>query len=343
MKKTIILIILLVLIIPSVSMGQDNLRIQYLIDRGLVSGDADTGDLRLMETINRAEVAKMVVMSQGKEEIARSLKILQSPFIDMDSNNWANGYVNVAAVEGIIDGYPEKTFIPDNDITYAEVITIMVRILGGLEELDDENVSWEIPYIKKAMEIGILDDIEIIDVKEKAIREKVFEIVYNTIKVEEGRNYESYKGMVVRSISGLEVEIKKLDSEKNETEIIFIPRRLADPNSLLGMVIEVSKDSDNYVRDLSIDDSYTYIKGVPIFKEDSVLVNHRSYDISELEVYHNGKKYQYVDYYKEMTDAETGFTIETVRGTAIDKKLIYLDSHAANNTELVEETGVDTN
>lgn len=343
MKKIIILIILLVLIIPSISVGQDNLRIQYLMDRGLVSGDADTGDLRLMDTINRAEVAKMVVMSQGKEEIAKSLKMLKSPFIDIDSNNWANGYVNVAAVEGIIAGYPEKTFIPDNDITYAEVITIMVRVLGGLDETDNENVSWEIPYMMKAMEIGILDDIEIIDIKEKAIREKVFEIVYNTIEIEENRNFYSYRGMVVRSIGGLEVEIKKLDSENSELEIISIPRRLADTKSLLGMVIEVSKDADNYVREMSIDENYTYIKGAPIFKEDSVLVNHRLYDVSELEVYHNGKKYQYVDYYKEMTDEKIGFTIETVRATAIDKKLIYLDSYTDNNTELVDETGVDTN
>ena len=177
------------------------------MDRGLITGDADTGNLRLMDPINRAEVAKMVVMSQGKEEIAKSLKMLQSPFIDMDSNNWANGYVNVAAIEGIIAGYPEGTFIPDNDITYAEVITIMVRVLGGLDEPDDPTVSWEIPFIKKAMEIGILDEIEIIDYTEKAIREKVFEIVYNTMKIEESRSYESYKGMVVRKISGLEVEI----------------------------------------------------------------------------------------------------------------------------------------
>jgi hypothetical protein len=44
-----------------------------------------------------------------------------------------------------------------------------------------------------------------------------------------------------------------------------------------------------------------------------------------------------------MTDEKTGFAIETVRATAIDKKLIYLDSYADNNTELVDETGVDTN
>lgn len=330
MKKVIILIILLVLLIPSVSVGGDNLRIQYLMDRGLVSGDADTGDLRLTDPINRAEVAKMVVVAQGKEEIAKSLRMLQGPFIDMDSNNWANGYVNVAAVEGIIAGYPEGTFGPENDITYAEVITIMVRVLGGLNESYDESVSWEIPYIKKAIEIGILEDVEIIDVKEKAIREKVFEIVYNTIKIEESRNYESYKGIVIRSISGLEVEVKKLDTENEEIEIISIPRRLGLAKDLLGRVIEISKDRDNYVRELSVDDSYTYLKGVPIFKEDSILINHRLYDISEAEVYHNGEKYNYKDYYEEMIHEDTGFTVDSVKATVIDKKIIYLDSYDTN-------------
>lgn len=331
MKKVIVLIILLVLIIPSTSVGQDNLKIQYLMDRGLVSGDADTGDLRLLDPINRAEVAKMVVVAQGKEEIAKSLQMLQSPFIDMDSNNWANGYVNVAAVEGIIAGYPERTFISGNDITYAEVITIMVRVLGGLDDSEQATESWELPYIKKAMEIGILDDIEIIDHREKAIRERVFEIVYNTIKIEESRNYENYKGMVIRNISGIEVEIKRMDSENGETEIISIPRRLGDTNSFLGFVIDISKDKDNYVRDLSIDDSYTYIEGIPVFKVDSLLVNHRVYDISDLEVYHNGKKYQYEEYYKNMIDEEIGFSIEFVRGTAKDKKLLFLGNTGSVN------------
>ena len=341
MKKVIALIILLILIIPSVSIAEDNLRIQYLLDRGLISGDADTGDLRLKDPINRGEVAKMVVVAQGNEEIAKSLKMLESPFIDMDFNNWSNGYVNAAAVQGIIDGYPEKTFISENDITYAEVITIMVRVLGGLDESEGVTESWELPYINKAMEIGILNEIEIIDYKEQAIRERVFEIVYNTIKIEEDRNYESYKGMVVGNLSGLRVEIEKIDSENNETEIISIPRRLGDTTNLLGMVIDINKDKENYVRDITIDNSYSYIYGTPTFDENELLINHRSYDISNPLVYHNGKKYEYKDYYEKLAESESGFNCDFARVTLKDKNVLFLDSYSFESVGLANGISKD--
>lgn len=341
MKKVIILIILLILIIPSVSIAEDNLRVQYLLDRGLISGDGGTGDLRLYDPINRGEVAKMVVVAQGNEEIAKSLKMLESPFIDMDFNNWSNGYVNAAAVQGIIDGYPDKTFISENHITYAEVITIMVRVLGGLDKSEGATESWELPYINKAMEIGILDEIEIIDFKEEAIRERVFEIVYNTIKIEEDRNYESYKGMVVRNISGLKVEIEKIDSENKETEIISIPRRLGDTTNLLGMVIDINMDKENYVRELSIDNSYSYVYGSPTFEEDELLINHRSYDISNPLVYHNGKKYDYKDYYEKLADNEVEFNCDFARVTLKDKNVLFLDSYSFESVGLVNGISKD--
>lgn len=341
MKKVIVLIILLILIIPSVSIAEDNLRIQDILDRGLISGDADTGNLRLEDPINRGEVAKMVVVAQGNEEIAKSLQMLESPFIDMDFNNWSNGYVNAAAVQGIIDGYPEKTFVPANDITYAEVITIMVRVLGGLDGLEESTESWELPYINKAMEIGILDEIEIIDYKEPAIRERVFEIVYNTIKIEEDRNYESYKGMVVSKISGLKVEIEKIDSENNETETISIPRRLGDTTNLLGMVIDINKDKENYVKDLSIDDTYSYIYGSPTFEEDKLLINHRYYNISNPLVYHNGEKYDYKDYYEKLSDKEERFTCDFARVTLKDKNVLFLDCYEFKNVGVVNEISKD--
>lgn len=341
MKKVIVLIILLILVIPSISVAEDNAKIKYLVDKGFISGDADTGDLRLLDPINRGEVAKMVVIAQGNEEIAKSLQMLQSPFIDMDFNNWSNGYVNAAAVQGIIDGYPEKIFISENNITYAEVITIMVRVLGGLGEPVGETESWELPYIKKAMEIGILNEIEIIDYKEKAIRERVFEIVYNTIKIEEGRNYESYKGMVVRTISGLEVEIQVIDSENKEILTVAVPRRLGETTNLLGKVIDISIDKDNYVRELSIDNSYSYIYGTPTTDKSSLLLNHRRYEILDPVVLHNGKKYEYEKYYEEMTDKEIGFSVEFARVTVKDKEVLFIDSYTFQTVGLVNEISKD--
>ena len=58
--------------------------------------------------------------------------------------------------QGYIKGYPDKTFRPDNNITRAEVVTIINRVIGAAEKdiTVCEDVSenhWAYDDIKKAM------------------------------------------------------------------------------------------------------------------------------------------------------------------------------------------------
>lgn len=45
------------------------------------------------------------------------------------SNSWAKTYINVAAESGLINGYEDGTFRPDQPITRAETVTIINRLL----------------------------------------------------------------------------------------------------------------------------------------------------------------------------------------------------------------------
>lgn len=102
--------------------------IQILSALKIMTGDED-GKFRPEDTIKRSEVAKMAIHALGLDEAAKAAAGV-SKFPDVPTWHWANGYVNLATSQGIIIGDDEGNFRPDDKITYAEAITILVRATG---------------------------------------------------------------------------------------------------------------------------------------------------------------------------------------------------------------------
>lgn len=102
--------------------------IQILQALDIMTGDGN-GYFRPGETIKRSEVTKMAVLAMGLGDAAESAKG-ESRYPDVDIEHWANGYINVATSQGLIEGYETGMFMPDREITYAEAMTIFVRAMG---------------------------------------------------------------------------------------------------------------------------------------------------------------------------------------------------------------------
>ena len=102
--------------------------IQVLSALDIMVGD-ENGDYRPDDTIIRSEVAKIAVHALGLEDAATSAKG-QQVFDDVSTDHWANGYINLAVSQGIIEGDGDGNFRPNSPITYAEAMTIMVRATG---------------------------------------------------------------------------------------------------------------------------------------------------------------------------------------------------------------------
>lgn len=100
--------------------------------------------------ITRAEMAKLAAVLSDTPELPGN-----SLFSDVSPDFWANGYINAAARQGILTGYIGGYFAPDNHLTYAEAITITLRLLG----YNSSNLVGAYPdaYIKKAAELGLTD------------------------------------------------------------------------------------------------------------------------------------------------------------------------------------------
>lgn len=129
-----------------------------LLDIGVVTGYSD-GTFRPTNTVKRSEMAAFLVRADGAEEAAK-VSVGATPFPDVTSGNWASGYVNVASTKSLVKGMPDGTFAPDRTVTYAEAVTMIVRLLGRESEATSQ--GWPVGYIMVAQQLGILQGVDFV-------------------------------------------------------------------------------------------------------------------------------------------------------------------------------------
>ena len=101
--------------------------VEALVELGIVNGYED-GTYRPEQNVSRAEMAKLLVIAAGLEAAAE-LNEGATRFADVNGG-WASGYINVAAEYGYIMGDPDGNFRPDDTVSYAEAVTMAIRVLG---------------------------------------------------------------------------------------------------------------------------------------------------------------------------------------------------------------------
>ena len=115
------------------------------------------------ENITRGEFTQLIFEISSATQDAPSVKLKN--FTDVQANHKYLAAINFAVSNGIVTGYDDGTFKPENSITRAEVVTMVNRFLGRLPDgvagknsfsdvsghwaysqilaaCNDENVSW---------------------------------------------------------------------------------------------------------------------------------------------------------------------------------------------------------
>lgn len=124
---------------------------------GVVKG-YDDGTFRPNDNITRGEFAQMVVnlfpLSKGNKDTAG--------FRDL-ANSWARDAVLTLASNGIISGYEDGTFRAGQNITRAEMVAIIARIVNlndvesmGTASFNDIGKAWNPSEIEQAARAGIV-------------------------------------------------------------------------------------------------------------------------------------------------------------------------------------------
>jgi hypothetical protein len=108
--------------------------VSYLAELGIMQGYSN-GTFRPNAKITREEFATVISRFSDAEPGAE-------PFPDVAADRWSNEYISTAYNLGWMKGYTDGTFKPQSNITRAEVVTTVNRMLGRL--LKAENIPAEL-------------------------------------------------------------------------------------------------------------------------------------------------------------------------------------------------------
>ncbi len=88
-------------------------------------------------TVTRAEFVKMVLKGLSYNVYS----IQSAAFTDTEASDWYYSYVSFAHSKGFIDGYSDGSFHPNEPITRAEAIQILINTAGFLGGYDSSEVN----------------------------------------------------------------------------------------------------------------------------------------------------------------------------------------------------------
>lgn len=158
MKRTVSFLLVLAMALSFAPMSHAFNDISQPVPKAAAEGLASLGVIDSVDrfypelNLTRSQFCKMAVLAAGFDE--KSIYSSYTLYPDVRSGAWYTPYVNAAVRKyHIIKAYPSGFFGPDDSITYAQAITILIRMLGY--EDSEVGAFWPRDFIAKAQEIGL--------------------------------------------------------------------------------------------------------------------------------------------------------------------------------------------
>ena len=131
--------------------------VEILYSLGIVDGYGN-GKFQPDTLLTRAQFCKLVVLAMGKGDLVECYSHL-TLYSDVTSTHWAVGYINLASTLGLINGYGNGEFGPEDMVSYGQAVTILLRELGYTST--DIGYYWPEDYVNFAEEIGLDCDLDL--------------------------------------------------------------------------------------------------------------------------------------------------------------------------------------
>lgn len=129
--------------------------IKALVASGAIAGYPDK-TFKPDRTISRAEVTVVLVKAFGLS--ASTGKVFSDT-----SNHWARDYISVASTNGIIEGYSDQHFGPDDPVTREQLAVMICRAAKITSDnftpgfSDQSSISaWALPYVAAASQYQVI-------------------------------------------------------------------------------------------------------------------------------------------------------------------------------------------
>lgn len=237
MKKFVALVAFLLIFTPNtthaadfsdISKGHPNaVAISHLSDSGLIKGYSD-GTFQPDKLVNRAEALKLILESAGVnvENIED-----ESPFYDVQKEQWFGNYVIQAQKLGIVSGNPDGSFSPSSNVKRAAFMKMLLETNRFKKEKwadqqfynDIALDQWYAAYMNYAGKSGLI----IADSKNNLLPDKditrgeVAEILYLMKIILNGKNTQLLVSQAEAQMAQIEIYIgeKKIMNAKRSAEL----------------------------------------------------------------------------------------------------------------------------
>ncbi len=242
--------------------------------------------------ITRAEFTKMLVTALGRGNHTTE----PTEFSDV-AGHWARFNIKTAYDMGIINGFDDGTFRPDEQVTYEQALKMMVCTLGYIDFAEGKG-GWPNGYTTQANELGLTKGITNQKNSEAALRQVIAQVVYNALevpKMEKGitGDYEQTTKTILNNdlkvykLKGILVGVEDIQTdecnstlldyqmavEEDGTEYILDIRNYKD-HSIVALQQFVGKQVNVYYSQPSSSDD----KSLVVFDSDSV--KNTTYEVS---------------------------------------------------------------
>ncbi len=161
--------------------------VNTLVALGVVNGYEDNTFLP-DNNITRAEASKIIVAALNETASAEAMKGA-TKFSDIEAKHeWATGYINKGVSMGYINGMENNQFQPDGNVTFAQVVKMMLCAMGYedyaaslAEQYNYTGANWYVPFTQLAADAGVTDGVYA-NPNEAVTRAQVAQLVYNAVK-----------------------------------------------------------------------------------------------------------------------------------------------------------------
>ncbi|MFR5438624.1 MAG: S-layer homology domain-containing protein [Monoglobus pectinilyticus] len=153
---------------------------------GIIKG-YDDGTFKPDNDVTRAEFTAMLMRTMGAGSIGSSSSA-DLPFSDVSDQNsdisWSIPNINTAYKNGIVNGYEDGTFRPNDKVAYEEAVKMVVCALGYGENISVDATPWYSNFMAQARSLGILKGAQNLGSAEKpASRACIAQMLYDSLEV----------------------------------------------------------------------------------------------------------------------------------------------------------------
>lgn len=123
--------------------------VEALQDLGLMNGD-ENGNLNGDKSVTRAEFVTLLSRIDSNYRGAA-----QQSFTDVSATHWASEYIGYFTNAGVIDGYDDGRFGPDDQVNLTQAVKMLLSVLGLAKDSFVYPDDYLLTAAKRGMTVGV--------------------------------------------------------------------------------------------------------------------------------------------------------------------------------------------